>query len=91
QRAMKMRGFKNKKFSLRNLKILASLTGSLLVSSYEKSKRVYQAMILRGYGQKPTSALKPNSLAGQNKIALLVTLIFALGFVSAEIILSLFP
>ena len=90
QRAMKMRGFKNKKFSLRNLKILAGLTGSLLVSSYEKSKGVYQAMLLRGYGQRPTSPLKSNSLAGQNKITFIVTLLIAFSFVSTEIILSLF-
>ncbi len=90
QRAMKMRGFQNKSFSFRNLKILAGLTGSLLVSSYEKSKRVYQAMLLRGYGQKPLPTSKLNSLFGQHKIAFIVTLLLALSFVSTEIILSLF-
>ncbi|NJO19990.1 MAG: hypothetical protein HC838_07910, partial [Spirulinaceae cyanobacterium RM2_2_10] len=37
----------------RNLQRLASLAGSLLVRSYERSQHVYQAMILRGYGQGP--------------------------------------
>ena len=50
QRAMKLRGFKPKNMSRRNLKIFAQLTGSILVRSYERSLRIYQAMILRGYG-----------------------------------------
>ena len=52
QRAIKLRGFQYQKFSRRNLRILAQLTGSLLVRSYERSTRVYQAMILRGYNYK---------------------------------------
>ncbi len=52
QRAIRLRGFQYQQFSRRNLRILAQLTGSLLVRSYERSTRVYQAMILRGYGYK---------------------------------------
>jgi cobalt/nickel transport system permease protein len=50
QRAMKLRGFQPKGFNRRNLRIFAQLTGSILVRSYERSLRIYQAMILRGYG-----------------------------------------
>jgi len=49
QRAMKLRGFDAHRLSKRNATRLASLMGSLLVRSYEQSKQVYQAMILRGY------------------------------------------
>ena len=49
--AMKLRGFRGKQLSYRNLRVLASLVGTLLVRSYEQSERVYQAMRLRGYGQ----------------------------------------
>jgi cobalt/nickel transport system permease protein len=35
----------------RDLLFLASLLGTLLVRSYERSERVYQALRLRGYGQ----------------------------------------
>lgn len=54
QRAMKLRGFQPKQFSSRNMRIFAQLTGSILVRSYERSLRVYQAMILRGYGNQKT-------------------------------------
>ena len=50
QRAMKLRGFSPHSFSRRNLQIFAQLTGSILVRSYDRSLRIYQAMILRGYG-----------------------------------------
>ncbi|MDJ0681806.1 MAG: energy-coupling factor transporter transmembrane component T, partial [Xenococcaceae cyanobacterium MO_167.B52] len=52
ERAMKLRGFDKHNFQYRNLQVLARLIGSLLVRSYEKSTRIYQAMILRGYGYK---------------------------------------
>lgn len=50
QTAMKLRGFQANRFSWKYLNRIAGLTGSLLVRSYEQSQRVYQAMILRGYG-----------------------------------------
>ena len=42
---------------MRKTRILASLAGSILVRSYERSDRVYHAMMLRGYGQAPGSAM----------------------------------
>ena len=52
QRAMRLRGFQAKGISHRKLEIFAQLTGSILVRSYERSLLIYQAMILRGYGNK---------------------------------------
>ena len=48
QRAMKLRGFQSKGLKQRNLKVFSQLTGSILIRSYDRSLRVYQAMILRG-------------------------------------------
>ncbi len=53
QIAMRLRGFKNRRLSVKGLRILAWLSGSLLVYSYERSESIYQAMILRGYGNAP--------------------------------------
>lgn len=58
QRAMKLRGFKPTNMTRRNLKVFSQLTGSILVRSYERSLRIYQAMILRGYGSKIDVAKK---------------------------------
>ncbi len=49
QLSMRLRGFKKNK--LKNITKIASLMGTLLIRSYEKSERVYNAMALRGYGQ----------------------------------------
>ena len=51
--AMKLRGFPARRLSRRSLGVLASLTGSILVRSYERSERIYNAMVLRGYGHGP--------------------------------------
>lgn len=58
QRAMRLRGFKAKGLNRRTLTVFAQLTGSILVRSYERSLRIYQAMILRGYGRQLTSTKK---------------------------------
>ncbi len=50
ERAMRLRGYRAGRFSLRGMQTLSSLAGSLLVRSYEQSERVYFAMKLRGYG-----------------------------------------
>ncbi len=48
--AARLRGFQGSVFSRQNINILASLVGHLFIRSYEKSERVYKAMVLRGYG-----------------------------------------
>ena len=50
QTAARVRGFQGRTFSLKNLGTLASLVGHMFIRSYEKSERVYKAMVLRGYG-----------------------------------------
>ena len=55
QRAMRLRGFQAKSLNRRTLKVFAQLTGSILVRSYDRSLRIYQAMILRGYGSQGSS------------------------------------
>ncbi|NEO32514.1 MAG: cobalt ECF transporter T component CbiQ [Symploca sp. SIO3C6] len=94
KRAMQLRGFRPTNFNLRNLRILASLAGTLLVRSYEQSERVYRAMILRGYGYAPQNISghrevlgKPSNTANwRSVIALLLSLLIAFGFVLAEIL-----
>lgn len=49
--AMRLRGHKNKAWSIHTIKVSAWLAGSLLVRSYERADGVYKAMRLRGYGQ----------------------------------------
>jgi cobalt/nickel transport system permease protein len=88
QRAMKLRGFHGHNFSKRNLQIIADLTGTLLVRSYEQSQRVYQAMVLRGYGSNNNGHLLTIKNVQIDKISWLfsgVTIIIALGLISAEI------
>jgi len=53
QTSMRLRGFHKRRFSARGLRILAWLSGSILVHNYERSEWVYKAMILRGYGHAP--------------------------------------
>ncbi|MEQ9667259.1 cobalt ECF transporter T component CbiQ [Coleofasciculus sp. G2-EDA-02] len=91
KRAMQLRGFRATRLSRRNLNVLASLVGSLLVRSYNQSQQVYQAMILRGYGytlkhRKPPISI--NRVSRGDLIAVGITLAIALGFVVAEILLQ---
>jgi cobalt/nickel transport system permease protein len=92
QRAVRLRGFQNKKLSYRNLKILAQLTGSLLIRSYNQSQRVYHAMILRGYGYNNRQGnyrkkIKYNSQDRYSLISTMVSLITALFLMIAEVFL----
>ena len=91
QRAMKLRGFQAHRLNRRNARLLASLMGSLLVRSYERSQQVYQAMILRGYGYE--SSQQEVGLRGALQVATPVmrfwfwfTCAIALSLVIAEMI-----
>lgn len=93
QRAMKLRGFQPKGFSRRNLKIFAQLTGSILIRSYERSLRIYQAMILRGYGSqkslnKKHSKFKINQSNRQSLLATLAAVLTGALLIVLEVILS---
>lgn len=85
--AMKMRGFRARHFSIRGLRTLAWVGGSLLVHSYERSDTVYKAMILRGYGNTPHP--KHEFKAGLYDWGLLIAFLsVAAGFVVGDILLG---
>lgn len=98
QQAMRLRGFGHQpqrryRFSQRQLGQLASLTGTLLIRSYERSERVYQAMRLRGYGtpsqqQAAVRAAQKQGCDGLSVALTGTTLALAVGFVVAEIVLA---
>ncbi len=50
QRAMRLRGFQGSKLNRHTVNHLSSLIGGLLVRSYDRADRIYNAMRLRGYG-----------------------------------------
>ena len=86
QRALKLRGFQARNFSRRNLQVIASLMGSLLVRSYEQSKLVYQAMILRGYGHRHSKIERTIKFGDRHWLACWLTITIALIFVLIEVI-----
>ena len=83
ERAMRLRGFRGRSF--RGLTALASLAGSLLVRSYERSDLVYKAIVLRGYGQ-PTRPLDDFQVRPADIAGLFAILLVAAGFVIAEML-----
>lgn len=90
QQAMRLRGFGQQqrwlRLNPRMVKQLASLTGSLLIRSYERSERVYKAMRLRGYGQLPRRLLSDRQPCDRWSQTLTgITLALAIGFVVADI------
>jgi len=85
--AMKMRGFRNKRLSLRGLRTLAWMGGSLLVHSYERSDTVYKAMILRGYGNTPRPKEEFKSTLYDWSL-LIIFLAAAVGFVVGDVLLG---
>ena len=91
QRAMRLRGFQSHNFNKRNLEIFAQLTGSILVRSYDRSLRIYQAMILRGYGCQVNSKKKNNFVFSsqhyQSLLATTLALIMALLLILSQLFL----
>lgn len=83
QRATRLRGFRARRLDRRALGTLASLAGSLLVRSHERSERIYHAMVLRGYGQETRAHHDFRAGAG-DVIALCGTVVLATGFVVVE-------
>ena len=91
QRAMRLRGFDAKHFSRRQLQILAQLTGTILIRSYERSLLIYHAMILRGYGCK-TQEKKSKKIIFKNRdcyslLATTITLFIASLLIIMELVL----
>ena len=95
QRAMKLRGFQPKKMTRRNLKVFAQLTGSILIRSYDRSLRIYQAMILRGYGSRINSPQSRQKIDFKNSDryslnATLMALITAILLIALQVLLPSF-
>ena len=89
QRALQLRGFRFNAFSRRNLQIIASLMGSLLVRSYEDSILVYQAMILRGYGHQPNMVnCQKTMISYPDWIACLVSIVISVSLVILQFFLG---
>lgn len=88
QTAMGLRGFHAQRLDRRTLNTLASLAGSMLVRSYERSERIYQAMVLRGYGQPNHQATQRREFQAQarDRLALVAAALLAAAFVTAEIL-----
>ena len=106
RRAMRLRGFgQGKRYrtqhrrlafvpDARDLNLLASLTGSLFIRSYEQSEQIYKSMRLRGYGQSAIQARSGDGARQQavaiasahplpafvDRLLLMVTLIIAVTF-----------
>lgn len=87
QQAMRLRGFEHTRLNRHTLGALAALVGSLLVRSYEQSQRVYQAMVLRGYGQCRHPRATFRATAG-DLAALVGVFGVALGLVTANVVLQ---
>ncbi|MEO0378589.1 MAG: energy-coupling factor transporter transmembrane component T, partial [Cyanobacteria bacterium P01_A01_bin.17] len=95
QNAMQLRGFRapalfSGRAQFSHLNRLASLTGTMLIRSYEQAIRSYQAMGLRGYGQSavapPPHRREPTAI--WNGSALAMMLIVAAGFVISDLLWS---
>lgn len=89
QRAVRLRGFKHQQINRRQLEVTASLIGSLFVRSYERSDKIYHAMILRGYGSQTaqTGSFYTKLFAKPNQIHLFGTvfcLLLAIGLLLAQ-------
>ena len=85
--AMRLRGFRAARLSPGGLGNLAALAGSLLVRSYERSDRVYRAMILSGYGQAGGSIAEEYQADRRDAVLLAALLLIAGCFVAAEALL----
>ncbi len=78
--SMRLRGFRAGSWSLTTIRLNSWLVGSLLLRSYDRSERIYQAMRLRGYGRTdntPTGL----SLKAVDSSAFLLVVVVAIGLV----------
>lgn len=94
QQSMHLRGFGYRKRWLKverqTITQLAGLLGTLLIRSYERSERVYQAMQLRGYGRLTQAQLTAKQPI--DSISWLLTVgcaIVAIAFITFEVVLSI--
>lgn len=89
QRASHLRGFRSNRLNFHTLRTLSGLAGSLIIHSYDRSERVYQAMRLRGYGHGRLRADGTEGFVGDifhanlnSQVAFWLTLLTATAFVA---------
>jgi len=82
QVAARLRGFTGR--SVKALKPLAYIVGTLLVRSHNQSERVFQAMTLRGYGEE-SLVLRVEQVRPLDRLALAAALLLAAGFVFLQL------
>ncbi|NEP85179.1 MAG: cobalt ECF transporter T component CbiQ, partial [Okeania sp. SIO3B3] len=87
QIATRLRGFEGRKLNAHTLRTYAALAGSLLVRSYERSERIYQAMVLRGYGTDTRVQHEWHATAFDN-LLLGIIIFVAAGFVGFQFYLA---
>jgi cobalt/nickel transport system permease protein len=87
QTAMRLRGFQRRQLNWRYIKVLALLSGTLLVRSYEQSEQIYRAMRLRGYSDRSSQRQLSLPQTGDH-LALAATLTLAIGIAIAEFYLT---
>jgi cobalt/nickel transport system permease protein len=88
--SMRLRNFRAGRFSFRGINTLASVSGTLLIRSYERSERIYKAMILRGYGDQASGSLAAQAIfqTQQRDVFILLAFLLLAGvIVSVELIL----
>ncbi len=85
QIASGLRGFKGR--SLKELKPLAYIVGTLLVRSHNQSERVFQAMTLRGYGEE-SLIQRVDEARTADRLALVATLVPAAGLLFLQFYFS---
>ncbi|RKD28789.1 cobalt ECF transporter T component CbiQ [Thermohalobacter berrensis] len=85
QISMRLRGFRNR--GLKNIISLVSLVGTILVRSYEQSEKVYNAMILRGYGHKE-SVKQDLKLCKSDILGVFIVVAISIGLITVQIGLS---
>lgn len=95
QQSMRLRGFGRQRqrwlwLDWSMLGQLATLTGTLLIRSYERSERIYKAMRLRGYGSRVGSATQNDrqSIDTTSLVLTIIILSIAIAFLVAEVVLS---
>lgn len=92
QQAMRLRGFKAKGLNRRTLSVFAQLTGSILIRSYERSLRIYQAMILRGYGSQPISTgRRETKFESRDRYSLWATIIAVVIAIAVVVLEAMLP
>ncbi len=87
QTSMRLRGLRERRLSPRGLRVLAWLSGSLLVRSYERSEWIYKAMLTRGYGNAPIPR-KNFSAGNRDGMILGLTIATAAVFVALDVTLG---